>query len=308
MHVAMIGVGALGQIYGVRLATLGACSVTFVIKPGRRPAPLRITRIEADGSSIDLKRPAVDTRVPDAADVVVVCVRAEQLDAALDGLLAAGPRVPVVMLTPMLPPDLERLAHVHGARIRAGMPGVAGYLTRDGSCRYWMPRVAPTLIDAAPPVPAAVEDLAGALRAAGFGVRLENDVHKTNPATTISFIPLAMGMDAAGGIAPLLADRPLLRITLDAVVEGKALAAQVGHTPTWIDLLARFAGPISLRLGVGLARSRAPEVLSYVEEHFGMKLHAQNLAMARVIVAMAREKGTRADALQRLLGRLEAGG
>ncbi len=308
MHVAVIGVGALGQVYGVLLAVRAACSVTFVVKPGRRSTPLRIARIDGDGSSIHLEKPVVDTRVPDLADVILVCVRAEQLDEVLDDLLAVGPPVPIVMLTPMLPPDLERLVRVHGARIRAGMPGVAGYLTHDGSCRYWMPRVAPTLIDAAPPVPTAVEDLVRTLQAAGFGARLEPGVRDTNPATTIRFIPLAMGMDAAGGVEPLLADGDLLRITLDAVVEGTALAAQVGRTPRWIDLLARFAGPISLRLGVSLARSRVPEVLSYIEEHFGRKLHAQNLAMARAIVAMAREKGTGTDALHLLLGRLETSG
>jgi len=305
LHVAIVGMGALGRVYGVRLARRAACEVTFVVRTARPSAPVHLQRIDGDGAADSLDAPTVAVSIPDAADVILVCVRAEQLDPALDRLLEAEPDVPVVVLTPMLPPDLDRMVRVHGARLRAAMPGVVSYFTPDGGCRYWLPRVAPTLVDAEEPVPASVHDLVRALATAGFGGRLEPRVHETNPATTISFIPLAMGVDAAGGVEALLGDSALLRLTLDAVGEGLALAARVGHTPTWIDLLARFAGPLSLRIGVGIVRSRAPEALTYVEEHFGRKLHAQNVAMARTIVGMAGDKGVPAVALGRLLERLE---
>jgi 2-dehydropantoate 2-reductase len=306
MHVAIIGMGALGRVYGVRLAAHAACAVTFVVRPGRTESCLCIRRIDGDAASDVLESPKLSCAIPSDADVVLVCVRAEQLDAGLDAMLLAAPEAPVLTLTPVLPPDFERLTRTHGERIRAGMPGVAGYVTPAGECRYWLPRVAPTMFDSLAPVPRAVDDLVTALRQAGFGARLEPDVRTTNPATTISFIPLAMGMDAAGGIAAVVADRRLLRITLGAAAEGRALAAKVGRTPKWIDLLARFAGPISLRVGVSLARKRVPEVLAYVEEHFGRKLHAQNVAMAKGIIAMADATGSRSEALRALLDALEA--
>jgi hypothetical protein len=305
MHVAIVGMGALGRVYGVRLALRAGTGITFVVRPGRSPEPLRLQRIDGDGRAEELRTPLVETRIPKQTDVVLVCVRAEQLDEPLDALLAAAPDIPIIMLTPLLPHDFERLTRVHGLRVRAGMPGVVAYL-KEGICRYWLPKVAPTLIDAAPPVPHVVEELARALSSAGFAGRLDLGVHETNPATTISFIPLAMGVDAAGGIDALLRDRALLKTTLDAVAEGLALATRIGKTPGWIDMLARFAGPMSLKIGIGLARSRAPEALAYVEEHFGRKLHAQNCAMARSIVALAEEKGMGAAALRALQGRLEA--
>jgi Ketopantoate reductase PanE/ApbA len=304
MHVAIVGMGALGRVYGVRLALRAGTGVTFVVRPGRGPVPLRIQRIDGDALAEELRTPSVETRIPKQTDVVLVCVRAEQLDDSLDALMAAAPDIPIVMLTPLLPHDFERLTRVHGPRVRAGMPGVVAYMKGD-ICRYWLPKVAPTLIDAAKPVPHAAEELARALSSAGFAGRLELGVHETNPATTVSFIPLAMGIDAAGGIDALLGDRALLKTTLDAVSEGLALAGRIGRTPAWIDMLARFAGPMSLKIGIGLAKSRAPEALAYVEEHFGRKLHAQNVAMARSIVALADEKGTGAVALRALLGRLE---
>ena len=317
MHVAIVGMGALGRVYGVRLAVRAGATVTFVVRSGTLITPLRLVRIDGDGAAEQLANPTVDTRIPDDADVILLCVRAEQLDPSLDELLCPGlamassqapaqtPVVPIVVLTPLMPQDIERLNRTHPRRIRAGMPGVVAHITADGTCRYWLPKVAPTLIDAAPPIPSAVEELARALATAGFGGRLDLGVHETNPATTISFIPLAMGVDVAGGIDPLLADKALLRLSLDAVAEGLVLATRVGKTPAWIDLLARFAGPTTLKIGIGLLRSRSPEVLAYVEEHFGRKLHAQNVVMARSIVALARERMMPATALRELLRRLE---
>jgi len=309
VHVAIVGLGALARVYGARLASRASVRVTFVVRAARLDAPaapVHITRIDGDRATDELPSPERDARVPPDADVVLVTVRVEQLDGALDRLLQTAPDVPVVVLTPMLPRDLARLTAAHGPRLRAAMPGVVAYVTPDGDCRYWLPRVAPTIIDAAPEVPASVEALARALAQAGFGGRLELGVHETNPATTLSFIPLAMGVDAAGSVDRLLADGPLVRTALDAVSEGLSLASRVGRTPAWLDLLARFAGPRVLKLGLGIVRRRSPEVLTYIDAHFGRKLHAQNLVMAREIVALAAEKGACADALGALLGRLEA--
>jgi 2-dehydropantoate 2-reductase len=304
MHVAVVGMGALGRVYGVRLALRAGVRVTFVLRPGRGPEPLRLTRIDGDGAQEEVRAPDVDRLVPADAEAILVCVRAEQLDDSLERLLAAT-RVPILMLTPVLPHDLDRLTRAHGTRLRIAMPGVVAYVTADGSCRYWLPSVAPTLIDAAPPIEDVVQRLSQALEVAGFGGRLEAGVRETNPATTISFIPLAMGVDAAGGIVALLKDRALLRVTLDAVAEGLALAARIGRTPSWVALMARFAGPTSLKVGMAIARRRAPEALTYVEEHFGRKLHAQNVTMARAIVALADEERTGAKALRQLFARLE---
>jgi hypothetical protein len=308
MHVAIIGLGALGRVYGTRLTALAGVPVTFVVRPSRLaspPASIKITRIDG-GTKHQLEAPMLDVAVPAHTDVVLASVRVEQLDAAFDALLTAAPEIPVVMLTPMLPHDLARLTKTHGSRLRAAMPGVVAYLDAAGECRYWLPKVAPTLIDAAEPVPPAVNELASALATAGFGGRLELGVHESNPATTLSIVPLAMGVDAAGSVDLLLANRGLLKLALDAVGEGLVLAAKIGRVPSWLDLLTRFVGPTALKLGMSLARSRAPEAIVYVDEHFGRKLHAQNVVMARAIVALAEEKGTPAKALRALLVHLEA--
>jgi hypothetical protein len=69
-----------------------------------------------------------------------------------------------------------------------------------------------------------------------------------------------------------------------------------------------LGSPSARVAGGGSARSRrdtrSAEALAYVEEHFGRKLHAQNIAMGARIVELARERGVGVDALEELLGQL----
>jgi 2-dehydropantoate 2-reductase len=310
MHVAIVGAGALGRVYGVRLAAAGT-DVTFVVRPSRASdrSAFRIVRVDGDGRQDDLAEPRLSASVP-AADAILVCVRAEQVDAALEGTLGASGDAPVVMLTPLMPAALDALGRALGPRVVAAMPGVVAYVktgTGGEVTRYWLPRVAPTLIDETSPQDPRVGALVDALASAQLPARLEPGVRETNPATTVAFIPLAMALDVAGGSDALLADKALLELALAATREGMALSRRIGKSAAWAGLLTRFVGPRTLRIGLALARSRSPEAVAYVEEHFGHKLHGQNVAMAEAMIKLAREKETPHDALDRLLGRLSGG-
>ena len=52
MHIAIIGAGALGAVYGVRLALVAKQDVTFVVRAARaqQNAPLEIQRIDGDAA------------------------------------------------------------------------------------------------------------------------------------------------------------------------------------------------------------------------------------------------------------------
>lgn len=305
MHVAIVGAGALGRVYGVRLAGVGI-GVSFVVRPAkaRSAEPMRIERIDGNRATHEIAKPELVASIPSHADVVLVAVRAEQVDAPLEALLEARPAVPIVMMTPLMPAVFERLVRGLGMRVLAAMPGVVAYITDQGVTRYWLPRVAPTLVDEPRPPVAVVNELVHALTASGLPARLELGVHEMNPATTVSFIPLAMAIDAAGGIDPLLSDNALLKVALAAANEGFELSRRIGKSASWVGLLTRFAGPRMIRLGVGLARRGAPEAVSYVETHFGRKLHAQNVAMADAMVDLAHQKGVKSDAIGALRERL----
>ncbi len=244
--------------------------------------------------------PATLDRVGDV-DVVLVCVRYEQL-ADVPARVGGG-AAPVVVLTPMMPRDHARLAEALPGRILAGMPSVTAYCNEAGAIRYWIPRAATTLVEQGNPSGAELE-LVKRLRRAGISARVERGVLARNVATTVSFVSLGMAIDVGGTIDAVLGDDALLALALRAVEQGRDLGRRVGKPAAWSNLLLRFARPLALKLAVQMARARSPEAAAYVEQHFGRKLHAQNVAMAQAMVDLAAEKGMPRDALEELLGRL----
>jgi len=206
-------------------------------------------------------------------------------------------------MTPMMPSDRHRLVSTLGRPLLAGMPSALAYEASAGVVRYWLPRVATTWVERRSP-PGPENELVVRLNRAGVSARVDADVLARNAATTVSFVPLAMALDVGGGVDAVLADPALLSLALEAATEGRELGRTLGKAETWASTVLRFAGPLSLRLAVGVARSRSPEIITYVEKHFGRKLHAQNVVMAERIVALANEHGTRHKALTKLLERL----
>jgi len=83
LKVAILGAGALGRVYGVRLAQ--AHDVTFVMKKTHEQEPFQIERVDSEESHT-LEEPVCAHAVPAEANIVLVCVRAEQLDEALTDL------------------------------------------------------------------------------------------------------------------------------------------------------------------------------------------------------------------------------
>jgi hypothetical protein len=221
-------------------------------------------------------------------------------------------------MTPMMPRDHALLRAALPGRVRTGMPGVVSYRNEAGAVRYWLPHVATTLVEEprgatdggvsdgmSDGAGAVLDELVTRLTRAGIRAKLAPDVLARNVATTVSFVPLVMALDAAGGIDGLLQDRAVLSLAFDALDEGRELGRAMGRAEAWASTLLRFAGPLTLRVGVGLARSRTPEAMAYFGQHFARKLHAQNLAMARSMLDLAAANGTPDDALRRLLDRLE---
>lgn len=309
MHVAIVGAGALGCVYGARLAKGGRCDVTFVVRPARvsDTSAIVIERIDGDRSSVRLDAPKRADRVPADADVILLGVSVNDLDERLNEILAAS-AAPIVVLTPLLPKDRDRLVAAFGKRLLPAMPSVAGYRNDAGVVRYWLPRVATTLVEEPRPMIPAVDALVRALQEAGVPSRLQIGTAEINAATTVTFLPLAFALDIAGSADALLDDRALLKLALAAAKEGQELGHALGKPAPWAELLVKFVGPTMLKIGVGMASQRSPEAVHYVEMHFGSKMHEQNVVMADAIAALAREHRVENEALAELASRLRARG
>ena len=308
MHVAVYGAGALGSVYGVRIAVRTHASVTFVVRAARVGSkdPIVIERVKnAADRREEIAAPARAAEIPGDADVILLAVGTEDLEAIRPVLDGSG--APIVVLTPMLPDDYARMRAAFGDRVLAAMPGIVSY-ARQGPpvVRYWVPPV-PTRIDEprAGSSGGAVRALATLLDEAGLPAHLELGVHETNPATTVCMIPIGMSVALAGGLEELAKDAPLLALTSKACSEGVELGRRLGRPEGGALLAPLLATPLAMRAAASTLKRFSPEALFYVDEHFGRKLRAQHRVMARAMAQLARAKHTGHRGLDELATRLD---
>lgn len=308
MHVAVVGAGALGSVYGARIAR-GArdARVTFVVRAARAgdTRPIVLERVDRPGDTMTLASPTRVTTIPEDADVILLAVSVNDLEEKLLADLTAS-SAPIVVLTPLLPDDHARLGAAFGKRLLPAMPSVAAYVNEAGVVRYWLPKVATTLVEEPRPLVPTVDELVRAMHEAGIPARLQFGTFGINAATTVAFLPIAFGLDVAGSAAALLEDRDLLTLALRAAQEGRDLGRTLGTPASWAELLTSFVGPTMFKLGVSLAERRSKEAVRYVEMHFGTKMHAQNVMMADAIARLAESRGLPSVSLRALAERLRA--
>jgi 2-dehydropantoate 2-reductase len=226
MRVLIYGAGIIGQIYGGRLAKAGH-AVTLLARghAAESLAEQGVSLREAD-ESVHV-RPQVVTRISDddgAFDVVFVCVRRDQLSAALPELatLAAGQ---VVFLLNQCVDLVQTREKVGAERTLFGFPGVAGRRMSDGTIEYMQLRQQKTTIERRAGREASV---AGMLRGAGFAVDLSGDMSGWLKTHAVFITAVGAAILAAGGeSATLAADRAKVADMVAAVGEGfRALARQ----------------------------------------------------------------------------------
>ena len=288
-----------------------------------RPLVMRRARVdESAGFELEQKgrgarkdaldHPRRSTEVPDKTDVVLVAVRADQLlEEGPDGLAEKLRKTsaPIVVLTPILPGPRRKLEGAIGRAVIPAMPNVVGYRDDQNVICYWVPSIASTLLDESGAGEGGeLELFARKLTAAGLPARLERDVGSLNASTTVAFYPLIAALAPGGTVDAALANAELLATTLDAAKETDALSRAIGKPAPWASVLSRFIGPLTLKAGVKLARRISPEVVRFVENHFGLKLREQHIAMGQAILSMGADRGMEMPALAKLLGMIRAVG
>lgn len=309
MRIAIVGAGALGRVYGVRLALAGE-DVRFVVRPARAasPEPFILEQVNGDRVRSVLDHPTLTTSVPADSDVIVVAVHLDQAVESAGGkegatvteLLRAAPNVPLVTLLPLFPKQLAALEAATKKTVVSGMPGVTAYIDERGTLRYWVPKAAVTFIDIRAQRTAA-EELARKLTRLHIPTQLERDVAALNAGTTIAFFPFTAALGIAGSVDGVLGNKEMVHAVIDAARECEVLAKKVGRVASWAQILSRFIGPFTLKPGVALARRIAPESVRFVETHFGQKLSGQHAVIGASILEMGRERGVPMPELTRLL-------
>jgi 2-dehydropantoate 2-reductase len=316
MRIAIVGAGALGRAYGVRLA-LAREDVRFVVRPSRAAdtEPFVIEQVNGDKERNVLDHPNLVTAIPMDSELVVLAVHLDQIvekeapagSTSVPALLAAAPNVPIVSLTPLFPKQIQALEAASKKTVYPGMPGVTGYIDERGVLRYWVPGLAMTFVDVRAAKTSA-EEMARKLTKIGIPTQLEKDVGALNASTTIAFFPFTAALGIAGSVDAVLADKDLVQAVIESVKDCEALATKVGRVASWAKILSRFIGPYTLKPGVALARRISPESVRFVEAHFGPKLALQHRAVGAAILEMGSVLGVPMTELQKLLARMPARG
>lgn len=303
MHVAVIGAGALGKIYGVHLASVGE-RTSFVVRPSRLrdDAPFVIERLNGDRRRRQINGPLRVEKVPLDADCVLLAVRADQLD-SVKPLLVAGPAVPVLSVTPLLPLSLERVSGWVDGRCFAALPTVAASESADHVVRYWSFRTAPTLIERdGRSGTSLLARLTDAFLRSGLPARLAPDVPRRNAATTIAFFPISVAVSRSGGIAALLEDEARVALAARAARETLKLAREIGPIEPPAALAGRLLTPRSLGATLRLSSWLLPQATHFVDSHFGTKLSEQHRVLGQEILELGRRRSLPLEGLAELLG------
>jgi hypothetical protein len=296
VKITVVGAGATGRVFAAHLVSVGAD--VSVLSRHAPPAASGVER--ADGSGRMLADAAhAHSGFAAGSDAALACVPAEAVsDDLLTGLDKL--RAPIVFMMPLLPESWHRIRERLGARAVAAIPGVTGYVRSDGVVRYWLPRSAPTVIDA----DAGLGELATLLDASGVHTRPEREVSATNQAVTATFLPLVMALAASGSTHAALANPMLLGEATDATGEAQRLAAELGHPPGWVSLLTKFVGPRMLKLGLGLAERVSPESVDYADAQFARARLGTARWLGAELIRVAEARGFDAGAMRTLHARL----
>lgn len=234
MRIVVIGAGVIGSVYAARLAEADN-DVTLVAR-GRlavlRDAGLRVRGDRESAPAVELLQ-AGGPLPP--ADLVIVTVRATQLDAVLDTVTALD--ATTVLLQHLGPGSGHVLERLCADRTVFAFPGVGGLIRGDGTVEYVEIAAQPTTIDAAAPRAQQVRDVIARTR---MRTALEPDMAGWYATHEVFVACMGAGILNCGGDAASLShDRVELRRVVSAVHEGfGALASQgVGVTPTALRVL-----------------------------------------------------------------------
>jgi 2-dehydropantoate 2-reductase len=228
MKFVVLGAGAIGTLFAARLAVAG--HAVSVVARGARKAQL-----EKDGlvlksrrsGAVEVVRVPVHAQLSEAgeADFVLVTVRAQQLDAVMEPLVAwRGDVVTLVNTAAGYGPWSARL----GRRLIAGFPGAISSLGDDGVLTWqFAPAVLqPTVVGEPDGTRSSrVDQLAAALRSGGVPVQVRTDMERwirTHAGWMCPFMLTASG----GGDA--LTEPLVVRRWMEATKEGLRAVRQSG--------------------------------------------------------------------------------
>jgi 2-dehydropantoate 2-reductase len=244
MRILVYGAGVQGSLYGAKLHEAG--HKVALLARGSRLANLHAHGVILEDLTTKRRTvtpvPIVDRLAPgDTYDLVMVPVRREQVAEVLRPL-AAAVRVPTLLFMHNHAGGTEQLiAAVGRERVLLGFPGASG--SREGAVvKYLLIPQQPTTLGEieGPPTPR-VQEIAEALRDAGFTVAISQSMDAWLKTHAVFVTAVCGALYCAGGDNYQLArSTKTLALFADGVHEGLRLLRTLGFPPAPLNLRAIF--------------------------------------------------------------------
>jgi ketopantoate reductase len=325
MRVLVVGAGAVGVVLFRALEQQKGNECTFLVRKGRKKDLERFKIVDARTGEMRVReRPAAVElgQVRPKVDTVLLCVRADQLGAALDdvGPLTQGTRLatitpgpeglallrarhpghPVVRVAPAF------MAYAADSRRRAAPDGA-----NEGSVEeafiVWFPPLLHSPVsaeDGGPEARAFADELASALDAGGVPARARDRMIRGVDSGTAAMMPLLAAYGLAGFDGDALAqDRALLDLAAEAIADALALHGAPGIA----GMIARRAAAPLVRAAL-VGGAALPARLRAMWRVHGPKIERQTRDAIEQLARRAREDGRPSTALDEILRRMDATG
>jgi len=302
----MVGAGSVAVLLTRALETNKHNEVTYYVREGRKAKLPRVKLLEARTGALYVReRPAVvepKSTLP-KVDTVILPVRGDQLDEALDVVARLGDGVRIASASAGID-DVARIrARFPGRAVVQILPAVMAYPEAD-TTKWWIPPFAKTVVsyesdDAAKEL---AEDLVKDFTAGGVPSRVVRAVGAARDAFVGAGMPLLASLELAGwdfgawsrsGELRGLASSGM-REGLRAVL-GKPAARFVGLAPAPLLSVMLRAFP-----------SLAPKGVLDMWRVHGPKIAGQTRAMLDTIIARGADRAAATDHLRELRRRLDA--
>lgn len=241
----------MGQVIGTHLR-LSGCDVTFWVRPtyqaGLEEQGLTIFNVKSE-TELHISAPQIISEIPADAhyDALFICVRSDQLDAALDQIKNQLNSVEDLVIVPLQPgrdDGLKVFRALPDAIVVPATPAFSAYFNED-RVEYWAPKAMPSLVG--PPFNETLhvrDEIVRLLQQGGIPAKGVNDLEAEMrfPGAALQVMLAAYHLSGCS-FKHLSQNKKLLNLTAQGIQEAMAITKRdLGFIPMKYKALEHITG------------------------------------------------------------------
>ncbi len=280
MKILVVGAGVIGSVYAWQLAEAGH-DLTMLVRPGTREAFAQGIQIYCVDERTKPKKESVALFSPEISDdwsavgdheLILVCVRAHQVDALLPGLATVAGAADILFMSNNWWGDEPMRRLLPAGRYLFGLSRLVGGWRKEGRVEciiFAGPQMSTMLGEGDGRDSSRLRGLVGLFGQAGLRPQVSRDILGWLATHYVEYLGAVGGIREAGSAAAFAHDRSLVRRAILATREGLDICRARG-----IDVkrsapfnLRLYASPLWLIVPLGQMQYRAANIQQFFEEN-----------------------------------------